>query len=246
MSEDCCGYNIDIGGIAGTEIADKLNEVRPQIVEVINQDAQYAEEKYNEKFSRLTEDDVDFNSTESVYSILLPQVLYSGYEYDLTYDEFLEYSLSDYTGRMWSTYTLKDDTVFMGLVYEDNNVTYRNCVETDNLKFVSDGAYSGEFYPGEESYGYIYFRAQLAALLKQAGEESTDIQVGIAEMDYDLWRYHMIIFVDGKAKYMCDSSFKTELLMCTYLRDDTPEPVREYLSEQAEKLENVRRIRTND
>ena len=56
---------------------------------------------------------------------------------------------------------------------------------------------------------------------------------------YDTWKNELIIFVDGKAKYIADTSFVTERAMCTYLRDDTPEPVRKFLSQEKAKLEEA-------
>ena len=250
------GYNIDLGGIDGTEMADELNEHKDEIVKYLNELADDCQDMYDEMFlnemplavlDRLKKSDIDFNSDKKVSTFrVFNNKLFDYYKNDLTYEEYLNY-ISQYEDKIcWDYFIYINETVYTGTIYHDEPCKYDWGLYAGDMRIYNVAIYS-EAYSGREGlYEDRYLKVNTAEALKGAGEECKDIDAAYVGMDYDSSSDKLIVFADGKAKYIADTSFATERAMCTYLRDDTPEPVRKFLSQEKAKLEEAFKNKNGD
>ena len=236
------GYNIDLGGIDGTEMADELNEHKDEIVKYLNElvdDYQdmYLGETPVTMIDYLETSDIDFNSEKKIGTFREVDKLFDYYKNDLTYNDYLKY-ISQYEDDIcWKYVIYSKETTYIGYIYRGNK--YNLGLQAGNMEIDDDGIYSGVYFDWERAYEDRYIKENTAKALKGAGEECKDIDAAYVGMGYDTWKNELIIFVDGKAKYIAGITFITERAMCTYLRDDTPGPVREFLSKEKAKLEET-------
>ena len=243
--------DIDMGGIGGTDIADNLNSHRSEIADFLNGLADKYEDMYREeipdiKLDRLSEEDIDFDCVEKVGTFGIYIQGKDKFPCDMTYDEYLEYISGDDGDFHWEYHIYKGGSVYRGYIYEDETGSGSNSINIDGIKLYNEGIYPDIYLDNDIVTADKYITEHTSAALQKLGEKSCDIKATVVSMNYAAYSYELIIFVDGRAKYVEDTTFAVERAMCTYLRDDTPGPVREFLSQEKAKLENAAMNRNGD
>lgn len=241
MSKCYYGYNINMGEIAGTEAARKLNEHRSEIVEYINSMAQSEKERVNNAnvdksyeigYDLLTEDDIDFNDTEKVKTYSL-YGSYTNYEYDVTYDKLM-YKVTPIGGaHRWIFSIRKDCTVYEGIIEQDGAIDEKNVLELDDgFEVYVDHISRSSSDDSEYMCLGEVFKTSAARLLYEKGEQCKDIDVVIVNFDVGV-KTAGVVFIDGKAKYIVCYGF---YIPAQNLREDTPKEIRDYLTEMKDRM----------
>lgn len=244
-------YNIDLDGIGGSDIADKLNSHRSEIADFLNGLADKYEDMYREeipdiKLDRLSEEDIDFDCVEKAGTFGIYIQGKDKFPCDMTYDEYLEYISGDDGDFHWEYHIYKGGSVYRGYIYEDETGSGSNSINIDGIKLYNEGIYPDIYLDNDIVTADKYITEHTSAALQKLGEKSCDIKTTVVSMNYAAYSYELIIFVDGRAKYVEDTTFAVERAMCTYLRDDTPLTVRKFLSQEKAKLEEAVENKSGD
>ena len=211
-------YNIDLDGIGGTDIADKLNSHRSEIADFLNGLADKYEDMYREeipdiKLDRLSEEDIDFDCVEKAGTFGIYIQGKDKFPCDMTYDEYLEYISGDDGDFHWEYHIYKGGSVYRGYIYEDETGSGSNSINIDGIKLYNEGIYPDIYLDNDIVTADKYITEHTSAALQKLGEKSCDIKATVVSMNYAAYSYELIIFVDGRAKYVEDTTFAVERAM---------------------------------
>jgi len=228
-------YNIEIETLADTVEAKELNKYRKKFLNYLNKQAQKENNALGSNSYKLLElTDLDFTDNSKISGIK-KHSHYSEYEFSATYDEFIKDLEAD---NYWCLNIIKDNTLFDVEIFKsDNPEKY-----SDKAYKIGDGWYikSCWIYLKEQNwtspliYDNNIIRANLEKLLNKYDVKSKNIKViytAIGKEDY--WSTCAVIFVDDIAKYIYADTF---FIPDHKLESDTPQKIRDILSDSADEL----------
>ena len=228
-------YSIEIETLADTVEAKELNKYREKFLNYLNK--QVKEERKasgNNAYRLLEPSDLDFTDNSRISGIK-KHSHYSEYEFSAAYDEFIQDAEAD---NYWCLNISKDNTLFDVEIFKsDTSEKY-----SDKAYKIGGGWYikscwlylEEQNWTGPLIYDNRIIRANLENLLNKYEVKSENIKVvytAIGKEDY--WSACAVVFVDDVAKYIYADTF---FIPDHRLESDTPQKIRDILSDSADEL----------
>ncbi|MBQ8569790.1 MAG: hypothetical protein IJ446_11290 [Oscillospiraceae bacterium] len=240
--ENFYGYEIDIGEIAGTMVAEELNEYKTEFRDFINNAVEHNNQKYKTAYEHLTLSDIDFNDPNKISSYTFYKK-YSPCEYNAKYDDVLS-NVADTEYYNW--YITKNNTVYSGFIYKNRyycfepEYKYGSEMRIGNYKITIDTIFDGTHFGGwlnrDPGYSSECIKQNIGRLLYENGEKNHKVKCIPVYFLVDFHPNCIIIFVDDTAKYISTLSINFRLLGKKTLKEDTPEHIRNLLESENKRL----------
>ena len=256
--ENYYGYEIDMGEIAGTEVAEELNEYKTEFKDFIN-NAVDSVVDYDKKHKRnifpkskyvyLNTENIDFNDPDKI-AVHKVYDSYTSFEYNADYDTFLE---EVHSANKWRWCIIKNSCAFNGWIYETDTFYSETKYISDpqygndamyigNYLFIIDRIYGRFSENPTDNWEYIasnsnYLKQNIARLLYDKNEQCKDINVIITDFGWERTRC-AVVFVNSKAKYICTYGINFLLFNEYAVSDTMPQELKDRLFAEYSRLYN--------
>ncbi|MBQ8569787.1 MAG: hypothetical protein IJ446_11275 [Oscillospiraceae bacterium] len=240
--ENFYGYEIDMGEIAGTMVAEELNEYKTEFRDFVNEavdgiveHSKGIDPNRTDNYERLDLDDIDFDDT---YKISVHQVYeeYSSFEYNADYNDFLEEVC---LRNEWRWRITKNNTAYEGVIYEARlykftpKCKWRNKAQGYGALYIGNYVIEihsiiNNYYPASDleelEKNSNYVKHNIAYLLNKNNEKCKDIKVIITNFGWNRSEC-AVLFVEGKAKYICTYGITFVMFNHYLIPSDVPQDI---------------------
>ncbi|MBQ8569789.1 MAG: hypothetical protein IJ446_11285 [Oscillospiraceae bacterium] len=248
--ENYYGYEIDMGEIAGTEVAEELNEYKTEFRDFIKYAVKNelinvtSLEERNYELPKIS--DIDFNDNKKI-STQRYSGKYNSYEYNADYESvYNEVSDTEYwrwdmrigdsiyagfirhSDKFYHDFELKATDFVGGKGYEHDILCVGNYeIQLDHTIIENNNRWS----KGNVDYLSDHMKINIARLLYEKGEKSKNIKTLNVILNQQRFNC-IIIFVDDKAKYICSEGTRFDLFdsLSVEFKEDTPEHIKNTLT----------------